>query len=129
MRHSVVILLFACCVSGADYDLLIRNARVVDGTGNPWYRADVAVRDGRIAAIGAIYPDKASRVIDAGNRVVAPGFIDVHTHVEGDITKVPRADNFLMDGVTTVITGNCGGSKVNLRDWFTELEKSGIGIN
>lgn len=129
MRHFIVILLFACSISGADYDLLIRNARVVDGTGNPWYRADVAVRDGRIAAIGSIDPDKASRVIDASNRVVAPGFIDVHTHVEGDITNVPRADNFLMDGVTTVITGNCGGSKVNLHDWFTELEKSGIGVN
>jgi N-acyl-D-amino-acid deacylase len=124
-------LLFCCAVSllASDYDVLIRNARVVDGTGNPWYRADVATYTGKIVAIGTLDPEKAARVIDANGRVVAPGFIDVHTHVEGGIEKVPRADNFLMDGVTTVVTGNCGGSRVNLNEWFAELEKTGIGVN
>jgi hypothetical protein len=51
-------------------------------------------------------------------RIVAPGFIDVHTHIEGAVEKVPRGDNYLLDGVTTVITGNCGGSELNLTDWF-----------
>jgi N-acyl-D-amino-acid deacylase len=114
---------------GADYDLLIRNARVIDGTGNPWFRADIAVKGGRIAGIGKLTGATADRTIDAAERVVAPGFIDVHTHIEGEIEKVPRADNFLLDGVTTVVTGNCGGSRLQLGEWFAGLEKLGTGIN
>ncbi|MGB9604315.1 MAG: N-acyl-D-amino-acid deacylase family protein [Bryobacteraceae bacterium] len=113
----------------ADYDLLIRNARLVDGSGNPWFRADVAIRDGRIATIGRLDPARAARVVEAGDRVLAPGFIDIHTHIEGAIDKVPTADNFVMDGVTTVVTGNCGGSWENLAEAFARLEKMGIGIN
>src|SRR5205814_3569613 len=101
-------------LSAADYDLLIRNARVIDGTGNPWYRADVAVKDGRIAAAGNLGQRSATRTIDANERVLAPGFIDVHTHIEGGVEKVPGGDNYVMDGVTTVVTGNCGGSEANL---------------
>ena len=121
--------LFPALLSAADYDLLIRNARVIDGTGNPWYRADIGVKDGHIAAIGKLAAATAEKTVDARERIVSPGFIDVHTHIEGDIEKVPRADNFLLDGVTTVVTGNCGGSRLNLAEWFSGLEKSGTGIN
>lgn len=113
----------------AQYDVLIRNARVIDGTGNPWFHASVAVKDGRIAAIGRLESATAARVIDAAGRVLAPGFIDVHTHVEGAIEKVPRADNYLLDGVTTIVTGNCGGSTSDVARWFARLEELGIGIN
>jgi N-acyl-D-amino-acid deacylase len=113
----------------ADYDVLIRNARVVDGSGNPWFRGDIAVKAGRIAAVGRIGDATATRVIDARERVVAPGFIDVHTHVEGGIEKNPRGDNFLLDGVTTVVTGNCGSSELELASWFDKLEKLGLGLN
>lgn len=113
----------------ADYDLLIRNARVIDGSGNPWYRADVGVKEGRIAAIGRLGNATAGRVIDAHERVLAPGFIDPHTHVEGNLERNPRADNFLLDGVTTVVTGNCGSSELNLTAWFDKLGKLGIAIN
>ena len=116
-------------LAAADYDLLIRNARVVDGTGNPWFRADVAIRNGRIAAIGRLADASAVRVIDAAGRVLAPGFIDIHTHVEDGIEKVPGADNYVMDGVTTVVTGNCGGSWRDLGEAFARLEKNGIGLN
>ena len=113
----------------ADFDLLIRNARVVDGTGNPWYRADVGIKDGRIAAIGSLAAKSADRTVDAQGHILAPGFIDSHTHVEGGIDTNPRADNFLRDGVTTVITGNCGSSQLDLGAWFTKLDKSGLAIN
>ncbi|MFB3828370.1 MAG: amidohydrolase family protein [Bryobacteraceae bacterium] len=117
------------CLLAAPYDLVIRNARVVDGAGNPWFHADVAVSGGRIAAIGNLKDAAAARVIDARGRVLAPGFIDVHTHVEGAIEKVPRADNYVMDGVTTLITGNCGGSERDLAAFFARLEKLGTGLN
>ncbi len=124
-----LLLLFPTLLLAADYDILIRNARVIDGSGNPWFHADIAVKNGRIAAVGKFPSATADKIIDANNRIVSPGFIDVHTHVEGEIEKVPRADNFLLDGVTTVITGNCGGSHLNLAEWFADLQKLGTGIN
>jgi N-acyl-D-amino-acid deacylase len=119
----------AFAVSAADYDLLIRHARVVDGTGNPWYRGDIGIMNGKIAAVGDLSRASATRSVDARERVVAPGFIDVHTHVEGGVEKVPGGDNYVMDGVTTVVTGNCGGSESNLDAWFRGLEKTGLGLN
>jgi N-acyl-D-amino-acid deacylase len=129
LRYLSLALSAVLAACGADYDILIRNARVIDGNGNPWYRADVGVRDGRIAAIGRLPAATAYRTIDAGGRVLAPGFIDVHTHVEGGIEKLPGADNYITDGVTTIVTGNCGGSRLDIGGWFQELEKSGLGLN
>ena len=129
MLKLVPLLVLLMSASAADYDVLIRNARVIDGANNPWFRADVAVKDGKIAAVGRLAGASAERVIDARERIVAPGFIDVHVHLEGNIERNPRADNFLLDGVTTVITGNCGGSELNLAQWFDKLEKLGLGIN
>jgi N-acyl-D-amino-acid deacylase len=123
------VFLLPLLAAAADYDVLIRHARVVDGSGNASFAADVAVKYGRIVAVKQLTGATATRTIDAAGRVVAPGFIDVHTHVEGNIEQNPRADNFLLDGVTTVITGNCGGSELNLAAWFDKLTKLGIGIN
>jgi N-acyl-D-amino-acid deacylase len=111
------------------HDLVIRNARVVDGTGNPWFYADVAVDAGRIVAVARSGVGGAVREIDATGLVLAPGFIDVHTHVESSILRIPEADNFLLDGVTTVITGNCGGSALPLGQFFERLEGLGLGVN
>jgi N-acyl-D-aspartate/D-glutamate deacylase len=72
---------------------------------------------------------RATRTIDASNLIVAPGFIDVHTHIEGNLERLPTADNFLQMGVTSLITGNCGSSVVQLGDWIQRLEKMGIAIN
>ena len=116
-------------LQAADYDLLIRNARIIDGTGNAWYRGDIGVKAGKIAAIGRLDNRTADRTIDAAERVASPGFIDVHTHIEGTVNEVPRGDNYLLDGVTTVVTGNCGGSVIKVADWFQNLEKTGIGLN
>lgn len=116
------------------FDLLIQNARVVDGTGNAWFRGDVGIRDGVINLVGHGDPSQAEEVWDADDRVVSPGFIDVHTHVEsrgrrGGLVATPRADNFLLDGVTTIVTGNCGGSVLDVEAWFDNLDKLGLGIN
>jgi N-acyl-D-amino-acid deacylase len=125
----LILISLASLVSAADYDILIRNARVADGSGNPWYRADIGVRTGRIAALGRLDRATADRVIDAAGRVAAPGFIDVHTHVEATVEKVPRGDNYLLDGVTTIVTGNCGGSVVRVGEWYGKLEGLGLGLN
>src|ERR1035437_359277 len=103
--RTLALLLLVSPLFANDYDVVIRHARVIDGSGNPWFRADLAVKDGRIAAIGRLAAT-ATRTIDARERSLAPGFIDMHPHTEGGVEKNPRGDNFLLDGVTTVITGN-----------------------
>jgi N-acyl-D-amino-acid deacylase len=124
-----LLLFLAAPAAAADFDVLIRNARVVDGAGNAWFRAEVGVRNGRIAALGKLSSVSATRVIDAAGRVLAPGFIDVHTHNEDGVERRPRGDNFLLDGVTTVVTGNCGSSALNLGVWFDKIRKLGLGLN
>src|SRR5437763_12280729 len=96
------------------YDLLIKDARVVDGSGMPAYAADVAVQDGRIAAIGRI-AESAHRTIAADGLVLAPGFIDQHTHLDAHLLWDPAALPLPEHGVTTVVTGNCGLSLMPAR--------------
>ena len=106
------------------YDLLIRNGRVVDGTGNPWFRADVAVRDGSIAAIGRI-EDKAERVIDAEGLYVAPGFIDVHCHADFTVLDPNNPRDFkLRQGITTECAGQCGESAAPVNPDTLDLLKA-----
>lgn len=109
------------------YDLILRGGRVVDGTGNPAYFADVAVKDGRIVGIGKIAGD-AKAEVDAQRLIVAPGFIDVHTHAE-DIEELPLAENFVRMGVTTLVLGNCGGSVLNVGDFFRRMDQTSFSPN
>jgi len=110
------------------YDLLITNARVVDGSGNPWFRADVAVKDGRIARIGRLSSETATRTIDAHGQILAPGFIDVHTHVES-IYNLPAAENFIRMGVTTLVTGNCGTSTTDVAQFLGRMKEKPLAVN
>lgn len=121
---------FSCVAVKAQnsFDVVIKNARVVDGTGNPWFRADIAIKDGRIVKIGAVGESEAKEVIDAKNQIVAPGFIDVHTHVE-NIFGQPDAENFLRMGVTTLVTGNCGGSVTNVAEFLGRYSKTPLSVN
>ncbi|MEO8103983.1 MAG: amidohydrolase family protein, partial [Betaproteobacteria bacterium] len=110
-------------------DIVIRNGRVIDGTGNSWFIADVAIRGGKIAAIGRLDHFTAARTIDAARQIVAPGFIDVHAHVEFGLFDNPTANNYVHDGVTTVITGNCGGSADSLGEFFARIDREGTSVN
>ena len=132
MRSALVLLaslMVQPAVLAQQFDYLVTRCRIIDGTGNPWFRADVGIREGRIAAIGDLSRTDAQQILDGRDRILAPGFIDVHTHIENGIETNPRADNFLLDGVTTVITGNCGASRIDLDSWFAELQSLGLGIN
>ena len=117
------------CYAQQPYDVLIRNGKIIDGTGNSWYIADIAVKGGKIVLIQKNIVAPATKVIDAKGLIVAPGFIDVHTHIEGDETKNPTADNFIYDGVTTVIAGNCGISNVDIGKYLHWIDSLKLSIN
>jgi N-acyl-D-amino-acid deacylase len=89
------------------YDVVVKDARIVDGTGNDAYSGDLAIQDGRIAAVGEV-SGTAGRTIDAEGRVVAPGFVDAHTHYDAQLLWDPTANPSTAHGITTILTGNCG---------------------
>lgn len=108
------------------YDLLIKNGTIVDGTGEAPYRGDVAVRDGKIVAIGEVDASEgASETIDAEGQLVTPGWVDIHTHFDGQATWDPLLTPSCWHGVTTVVMGNCGVGfapvKPDARNWLIEL--------
>ncbi|MEJ7692895.1 D-aminoacylase [Daejeonella sp.] len=110
-------------------DIIIRNGKVLDGTGNSWFYGDVAIKDGKILKVGYLNGLKATKIIDAKGLIVAPGFIDVHGHIEKDIITTPDAANYILDGVTTVITGNCGGSEEDIRGYLRLVDSIRPSIN
>jgi N-acyl-D-amino-acid deacylase len=160
MRHiAVIVVVLACCARAwcgtapaPPFDVIILNGRVIDGSGSPWYRADIGVREGRIAAVGRLRDAPAKRRIDAAGMVVAPGFIDMLGQSELTILVDPRLPSKIFQGITTEITGE-GRSAAPLvgyaatdaqprfdrlqlkADWsdftgyFARLERQGIGIN
>lgn len=131
MKNSLVIVCILCCqfVFAQNADYLIRNGKLIDGTGNNWQLKNIAIVNNKIVAIGNLNNWKATKEIDAKGLVVAPGFIDVHAHIEGGEVKNPMATNFIYDGVTTVITGNCGGSADNMKSYFNFIDSLGLSIN
>ena len=112
----------------ARYDLAIVGGRVIDGSGAPPRRADVAIVKDHIAAIGTIAVQDAREVIDAAGLIVAPGFIDVHTHAD-DLEGQPLAENFVRMGVTTIVAGNCGSSALDVGEALAGITRTGAAIN
>ena len=159
MRKAVLPVTFClllACVSHAQtalpFDIVISNGKIVDGTGSPWYSGDVGIRDSRIAAIGNLSAAQRKRTLDAGGKIVAPGFIDMLGQSETTILVDPRLPSKIYQGITTEITGEGGSAaplndsliqadrpayahyKVNadwrtFRQYFARLEKQGMGIN
>ncbi|MFH0793767.1 MAG: amidohydrolase family protein, partial [bacterium] len=113
----------------APFELVIADGQVLDGTGNPSFYADVGIRDGKVAAVGNLKGEPALRTLDATGLYVCPGFIDVHTHVDEGIFENPLAENFVYDGVTTVISGNCGGSVMDVGKYLDAITTGGAGLN
>ena len=125
--------LLSVLTCAAQSDLLIKNARILDGTGNSWYWGSVEVKAGLIKAIhkGRTEPANiiATRTIDARGLILAPGFIDIHAHIESGIFERPTADNYIYDGVTTVVTGNCGNSFDDIGEFFRKIDSMKTSIN
>lgn len=111
------------------FDILIRNGHVIDGTGNPWYEADVGIVGERIVRIGDLDAASAGTIIDATGLIVAPGFIDPHTHALNGIFDVPNAESALLQGVTTLTEGNDGSSPFPIDEHYAEIEALGISPN
>ena len=134
MRWFIILIAIAGGCAGKEapppaFDLVIRGGTVLDGSGKDGIVADVGIAKGKIARIGAIEAGAAAQEIDAKGLVVAPGFIDVHTHADEDVLTQPLAENFIRDGVTTIVTGNCGGSVGNVGRYFAAIEKRPSAVN
>jgi N-acyl-D-amino-acid deacylase len=112
------------------YDVLIRNGRVLDGSGNPWLAADIGIRGGRIVDMGRLGNAAALRVIDARGLTVSPGFIDVHSHAsQGLEGSLKEARQLIAQGITTVAINPDGGGTVDLRAQRAGYEQRGVGVN
>jgi len=142
VRTTVVLLVLSSASTGllsltvarapqARYDILIRNGRVIDGSGNPWVRADVAITGDRVVAVGKLSGAEATTVIDARDRTVSPGFIDVHSHAVPDLGRDAQRDGqaLLAQGLTLIVGNPDGGGSTNLRQQIASLEQGGIGVN
>jgi dihydroorotase/N-acyl-D-amino-acid deacylase len=125
----LVTLLAATAPAFAQYDILVTGGRLVDGAGNPWFAGDVAIQGDTIAAVGFLPGASARLRIDARGLTVAPGFIDIHTHSRRGIFEVPAAENYLRQGVTTVMEGPDGSSPLPLKPFLERLEKTPISVN
>ena len=111
------------------YDVVIAGAKVIDGSGTPWFYADIGIRGDAIAAVGQLADAPAAVRIDARGMVVAPGFIDIHSHGRRGIGRVPTAENYLREGVTTIIEGPDGSSPLPIKDFLDGIRRSPISIN
>src|SRR5688500_1738556 len=138
MRRFALVFLLATALSPMAqsgrqerFDVLIRNARVMDGTGNPWLRADLGITGDRIAAVGNLAAATATRTIDARDRIVAPGFIDVHSHAADGLRNpaLHQGQPLIAQGVTTVVVNPDGGGPVDLAAQRAALEAARPGPN
>jgi N-acyl-D-amino-acid deacylase len=126
---ACVFLFFWSC-SQQTYDVLIHGGTIVDGTGSKGYQSNIGITDGKIVKIGKIKKSHGLQTIAAEGKYVVPGFIDMHTHCDNIRSEKRKAAlNYLTQGVTTVVSGNCGSGTYKVGEYFAQLEKQGIGVN
>lgn len=125
----VFVLALSSSFAQSDFDTVIRGGRIIDGSGNPWYGADVGITGDRISAIGNLSAASADTVIDARGLTVTPGFIDPHTHAMRGIFEVPNAESALLQGVTTLTEGNDGSSPYPIDDHYRAIAELQISPN
>ena len=119
-------LLFA---QGPAFDVVLSGGKVLDGAGNPWFVCDVGIRGDTIAEVGDLHQSGAKLRLDVGGMIVAPGFIDVHTHARTGIFRTPSAENYVRQGVTTLLEGPDGSSPVPLAPFLEKLSRTPISVN
>ena len=114
-----------------DADILLRGGQILDGTGSPATVADVAIIGDRIVAVGQLTPGKIGETIDCTGLIVAPGFIDLHNHSDESIVAdgTRTAENYIRQGCTTIVTGNCGGGAVDVAKYLADIDAHGAGTN
>lgn len=119
--------IFSC--ARPTFDIIIKNGKIADGSGEKLIEANIYIRDGKIETIGNLTEAVGSQTLDATGLVIAPGFIDMHTHSERKSLDFPDVENYLQQGVTTMVGGNCGSSPLPLSTFMAETEVKGIGPN
>ncbi len=121
----------AACAPGPPEptDVVIVNARVIDGSGGPSRDVNVRIVGDRIAAVGAFEPSADDTVVDADGLVLAPGFIDVHSHHDFKLLELPEALAAVNQGITTIVAGQDGGHQYPLAEFFAELETTPVAVN
>ena len=123
------VLLVSFFLQAQPFDLVIHNARIVDGSGNPWYHGDIGLRGDTVASIGRLGAVPAKLNLDAQGLTVAPGFIDIHTHSRRGIFLDPAAQNYIRQGVTTVMEGNDGSSPIPLAPFLQKVAAAHPAVN
>lgn len=124
-----VLALLISCSPSQQFDILITGGTVIDGSGKPEFKADIGIQGDKIVYIGKKRRNTGLTTIDATNLIVAPGFIDIHTHCDRGIISQPENKNYILQGVTTVIGGNCGGSPLDIKGYFNRVQKKSIATN
>jgi len=114
-----------------DFELMITNGTIYDGSGNAPVTLDIGINEGIITAVGDLSGKRAAKTIDAAGLYIAPGFIDIHNHADRTLRNEEsrNAKNYLLQGATTLVTGNCGSGTPNVGEYFSELESNGVGLN
>ena len=112
-----------------ELDILIKNGKIIDGAGNPWYKAMLGVKDGKIHAIGKLSNVDAKKTIDAKGLIVAPGFIDAHSHGDYNTLVYRDLENVTHQGITTIAAGQCGSSPAPISDLVREETQKNLNDN
>src|SRR5689334_12122865 len=122
-----IFLASVCC--GQQYDVLITNGKIVDGTGSAWFYGDLGITGDTISAVGRLSGATARVRVDARGLTVTPGFIDIHSHGRRGIFTAPAAENLVREGVTTILEGNDGSSPLPLKPFLEKLAATKFGVN